>query len=142
MTTIGVFAAVFDAAGHVLCVRHCYGDKDWGMPGGRMEAGEDPVSAVKREVLEETGVVIDVRSFVGVYSAPYKDDLVILFAAGMRGRRAWSPTGEISDIGFYPLDALPEPMAANPRARFRDVAANVTGVVRTFLAPGLVSTDP
>ncbi len=36
----------------------------WGLPGGNAEAGEDLVSVVKREVLEETGLsVSDVKAF-------------------------------------------------------------------------------
>ncbi len=30
----------------------------WGMPGGRIEEGEEPVEAARREVLEETGLTV------------------------------------------------------------------------------------
>ena len=137
MTTIGVFAAIFDDRGDVLCVRQNYGDRAWGMPGGRLEPGEDPLSALEREVIEESGVSIEVRKFVGVYSAAYKDDLVLLFAADVRERGSWAPNDEISEIGFFLATALPEPMHANQRLRFRDIEAGMTGVVRALSAPGL-----
>jgi 8-oxo-dGTP diphosphatase len=31
----------------------------WSMPGGRVEPGESPLEAARREVLEETGILVD-----------------------------------------------------------------------------------
>jgi 8-oxo-dGTP diphosphatase len=41
---------------------------DWEFPGGQVEEGEDPVAALKREVLEETGVTVEVGFLVGICS--------------------------------------------------------------------------
>jgi 8-oxo-dGTP diphosphatase len=42
--------------------------RGWECPGGQIEEGEDIVSGLIREVLEETGLAIDVDQLVGVYS--------------------------------------------------------------------------
>ncbi|MFJ6213775.1 NUDIX domain-containing protein [Streptomyces sp. NPDC092296] len=42
----------------------------WGMPGGVVEIGENIAGAVTREVLEETGIEVEVTGLVGVYSDP------------------------------------------------------------------------
>ena len=139
MTSIGVFAGVFDSEGKVLCVRHAYGERDWGMPGGQLEAGEDPLTCLHREVAEETGCSISVRHFVGAYSAAYKDDLVLLFAADLVEAGKWEPNDEIAEIGWFDLDALPAPMAANPRLRCADLAEGARGVMRVLSAPGVVA---
>jgi ADP-ribose pyrophosphatase YjhB (NUDIX family) len=102
-----------------------------------MEPGEDPITALEREALEEAGVVARIRGLVGVYSAPYRDDLVLLFAADLVERRLWEPDEEISAIGFFPVTALPEPMSGNTRLRFADVLTEQGGVVCTLSAPGV-----
>ncbi len=45
----------------VLLVRTWHGPGNWSLPGGGMHQGEDPTGAVKRELTEETGVIIDVN---------------------------------------------------------------------------------
>ena len=56
----------------------------------------------------------------------------------MRESRPWAPTDEIAEIGFFPLDALPEPMPPNVRLRIADLAAGAGGIVRALSAPGEV----
>jgi 8-oxo-dGTP diphosphatase len=41
----------------------------WSIPGGGLALGERLTDAVRREVLEETGVAIDIRGLIGVFEA-------------------------------------------------------------------------
>ena len=41
------------------CYRHAVGEVTLTMPGGMLEEGEDPLTGVQRELLEETGFVAD-----------------------------------------------------------------------------------
>lgn len=43
----------------------------WTLPGGGVEHGESPVSAVAREVAEETGVVVEVGNVLGVHDTHF-----------------------------------------------------------------------
>ena len=141
MPSVGVFAAIFDAAQRVLCVRHNYGARDWGMPGGKVEPGEDPLTGIEREVFEESGIVAEITQLVGVYSAPYRDDLVMLFSGRVRDQLPWSSDHEIAEREFFPLTNLPQPMAPNARLRFEDIRSNASGVMCTFASPGARRLD-
>ena len=132
MPTVGVFAAIFDAQGRMLCVKQNYGSLSWTTPGGRVEAGESPVAALIREIHEESGYHAQIEHLVGVYSAPFKDDIVLMMTATITGSDGWAPDDEIAQIGFFPRDALPAPM--NPRVQHRilDAFAGRSGILHIF----------
>jgi 8-oxo-dGTP diphosphatase len=58
---------VLDAAGRLLVVRRGQAPSagKWSIPGGRCKPGESPRDACIREVLEETGVLVDVLRSAG-----------------------------------------------------------------------------
>jgi ADP-ribose pyrophosphatase YjhB (NUDIX family) len=118
--TLGVFAAIFDEAGRLLCVRMNYASKLWITPGGRVESGESPLDALKREVLEETGLTIEPGELLGVYAKPQEDDLVLSFRASVIGRGTWQPNDEIAELGYFGREELPEPMSVAARTRMLD----------------------
>jgi ADP-ribose pyrophosphatase YjhB (NUDIX family) len=118
--TLGVFAAIFDEAGRLLCVRMNYASKRWSTPGGRVEAGESPLDALKREVLEETGLTIEPGELLGVYAKPQEDDVVLSFRASVIGRSSWQPNDEIAELGYFGREELPEPMSVAARTRVLD----------------------
>ncbi|HEU5263661.1 MAG TPA: NUDIX domain-containing protein, partial [Gaiellaceae bacterium] len=69
-------ALVVDDARRVLLARRAY-EPDaglWDTPGGFLEEGEDPVVGLRRELLEETGLTIDVGDFVGTFVDRYGDE--------------------------------------------------------------------
>lgn len=132
MATLGVFAIIFDEQRRVLCVRTTYGARRWTNPGGRIETNESPLAALAREVLEETGYVIEPGDLIGVYAKPYEDDLTLAFSARIIERRPWAPDDEIEEAAFFPVDALPKPMTNAARTRIQDGAAERRGIFRVF----------
>jgi ADP-ribose pyrophosphatase YjhB (NUDIX family) len=132
MPTLGVFAAVVDEGGRILCVRMNYATRGWTTPGGRVEAGESPLHALQREVREESGFDVIADGLVGVYCKPYKDDIVLFFRARVLGRNPWQPNDEISEMGYFGRDELPEPMGLGARTRIIDALDGITGVVRVI----------
>ena len=66
--TLGVAAVILDQRGAVLLVEHAYHPRfPWGLPGGWIDADEDPAAAVLREVREELS--LDARIGTVVYAA-------------------------------------------------------------------------
>lgn len=45
----------------------------WGLPGGALELGESAEDAMRREVLEETGLQVKVEEFVGAYTQHFQE---------------------------------------------------------------------
>lgn len=67
MKQIEVVAAIIhDADNRIFATQRGYGDmKDgWEFPGGKMEPGESPEDALKREIWEELETKIEVERFV------------------------------------------------------------------------------
>jgi mutator protein MutT len=66
---------VTNSDGQVLLIKSPrYGD--WEFPGGQVEEGETIPHALEREVFEETGIVVKVKSLVGIYSNTRKPSIV------------------------------------------------------------------
>jgi ADP-ribose pyrophosphatase YjhB (NUDIX family) len=68
-----VGAIIFDASDRLLLIRRGRppGVGLWSVPGGRVEAGETDAAAVRREVLEETGLrVLEVGRLAGAVDRP------------------------------------------------------------------------
>jgi NADH pyrophosphatase NudC (nudix superfamily) len=85
---------------------------------------------LKREVLEESGLDVAVDELIGVYSKPYKDDLVLFFRASVVGRNPWQPNDEISHMDYFGRHELPQPMGIGARTRIIDALDGITGIVR------------
>lgn len=107
MPKVGVFAGIVDNMNRILLVKINYGSKNWTLPGGHLENNESPIEGVKREVLEETGYIIEPEHLVSVYSAPSKDDIVLLFKARILEKNNWKPNEEITEIDFFEKESLP-----------------------------------
>ena len=63
---VAVAGLVLDAQNRVLMIRSPR--RDWEFPGGQVEEGEDLITALQREIAEETGINVTVGKLVGVYS--------------------------------------------------------------------------
>ena len=65
-----VNAVVLNEAGEIMIVegyKHGIGRSSWQVPGGYLEPGEDPLTAIQRELLEETGYESREWALLGSY---------------------------------------------------------------------------
>jgi 8-oxo-dGTP diphosphatase len=95
----------------------------WNLPGGGLEPGETVEQGVAREVREEVGVEIRIVRLVGVYSKPQKREVVLTFLCALADNQA-TPTisDEVSDVGWFSSDALPNDTLPKHRQRVLDAA--------------------
>jgi 8-oxo-dGTP diphosphatase len=63
--------------GRILVIQRAHAPSQglWSIPGGRVEAGETPAEAARREVREETGLEIDVAGLLGRVLLPAGNDV-------------------------------------------------------------------
>ena len=78
MKEVHVAAAVIRSKEKILCVQRSenkleYISKKWEFPGEKVEAGEELESTIKREILEELNVSINVRNFLVQVNHEYPD---------------------------------------------------------------------
>lgn len=97
--------------GRVLLIRHRHWE-DWGLPGGGVNRGELTQRAAVREVAEETGVQVRLRSdepFPMVQSHSRAIELVYdaELAEGVEPDDVYAASVEISDVEWFRLNALP-----------------------------------
>ncbi|MDO8700330.1 MAG: NUDIX hydrolase [Deltaproteobacteria bacterium] len=76
--------------------------RGWEMPGGQVEEGEDIISALKREVMEESSIDIEIKRLAAVYSSVSEPSKVILdFLSEYNGGDIQKATSEILDAKWF-----------------------------------------
>ena len=126
---------VFDDHGNVMLARTTYGTRQIGPPGGRIEQGESPVAAARREFLEETGFEIHVDRLIGIYSFTDQDHeaLVYAFFCSIVGGELRIQRDEISEVIWSDPRSLPEPADLVGPFAIADALDHNWGVVREGL---------
>ena len=98
-----------DADGNVTMVRqfrYALGEELWELPAGKLEAGEDPFEAAKRELSEECGLTADTYTELGVVypTVGYDSERIYLWAAeGLRTVGQHLDAGEFLDVVKMPF---------------------------------------
>jgi 8-oxo-dGTP diphosphatase len=124
---IGVFALIFDENQRIL-LAHRRDIDWWNLPGGGMEHGETVEDAVRREVREETGLEVEVKYLVGVYSKPQKQEVVLTFNCRATGG-VLIPTEESRACSYFAPDGLPVNTLPKHRQRVEDALLNLPHAV-------------
>ena len=113
----GVTAVVRNSRGEVLLARRV-DNGQWALVSGILEPGEQPADGLRREIEEETGVLARIDDLTGVWTLPpqqYPNGdraqyLDLCFTATHLSGQARVNDDESLDVGWFPLDDLPEMM--------------------------------
>jgi 8-oxo-dGTP pyrophosphatase MutT (NUDIX family) len=122
--TLGVRGAVLDVGGKVLLVRHGY-TPGWHFPGGGVEPGESLVEALARELEEEGNIRLTGTPLLhGVFrnaGASRRDHVAVFVVREFEWPGPPSPSWEIPEAGFFPLNRLPEGTSEGTRRRLEEI---------------------
>jgi 8-oxo-dGTP diphosphatase len=103
-----VAGAIFELDGEVVLIQRDIepGYGKWTFPGGFVERGERAEDAARREVLEESGLEIEVGDIIGLYTYEGEVPAIAVFAARVVGGEP-TPLDETMDVKGFPRDGLP-----------------------------------
>lgn len=93
----------------------------WHLVGGGLEYGETIQQGLLREIQEEIGASVDILRLVGVYAKPQKQEVVLTFLCHLAADTAEPRiSDEITEIGWFAPDGLPQPLLPKHRERLLD----------------------
>jgi 8-oxo-dGTP diphosphatase len=105
---VAVGAMIFNERGQLLLCKHTYRRlHPWGLPGGDLKFGEDPMEGIKRELLEETGLYVQSARLLLVENSKEIHHLSLTYlCTGANG--TFVPNDEVASIDYFDTSMLPE----------------------------------
>jgi 8-oxo-dGTP diphosphatase len=109
---------------------------EWVLPKGKLDDGETPRAAARREVLEETGHNVTVHEFLGtlVYESGGRSKVVHYWRMEAGGEQAYELMHDVRAVDWLPLDAA---VARLSRGYERAFLENVGPIAATVLTKKL-----
>lgn len=102
LRSVAAAAVIHDADGRILLVENAFLHRAWGLPGGRLERGEEARAGLAREVHEETGLVVEVGALLTVVVR--RAGVVLVFAAIVVGGEPRPAPIEIAQLAWLTED--------------------------------------
>jgi 8-oxo-dGTP diphosphatase len=137
--SVSVAAVITDDQDRVLVVQRRDNDQ-WQIPGGILELDESIQAGVQREVLEETGLVVEPNRLTGVYQNIVLKVVALVFRAHVVGGRA-GPTEESQQVAWWTVDRIEKEMGETFAIRVLDALDANQPAIRLHDGVHLISED-
>jgi ADP-ribose pyrophosphatase YjhB (NUDIX family) len=122
--TVTAGGVVFNSEGKVLLLKHRFRPgSGWGVPGGFLEAGEQPDEGLRRELREEIKLEIDEVKILLVRSFRKPRQVEVLFTAQALNEPQ-PQSVEIEEAKWCDPEALPKELPKDQQAIIREVMSN------------------
>ena len=132
--TFGVVGGLLERDGKILLVREARrkgpDNGKWSHPAGWIDVGENPIEAVKREVLEESGFTFSPAHLLGIYSLVRQDieaelgatphAIKIIFIGDISETQNEKLADDVSETQWF----MPDEIYAMDQATLRDLDIN------------------
>ncbi len=129
-----VVIAPFSDGPRVLLISRANPPHGWALPGGFVEPAEDLPEAARRELHEETGIRIGDLVQIGAYGRPDRDPrgrtISVVYGAVLDRSVQTTAGDDAAEARWFPLDALPEPIAFDHAKILSDAFARLLGDFR------------
>lgn len=82
--------------------------EEWELPGGRLEAGEDPADCLVREVREELGIAVAVEAILDCWCYEVQGGEVVIVTYGCRplGETKLTISAEHQALGMFGVEEI------------------------------------
>jgi len=110
---VGALGIISNPQSQILLLEHRFRmPAPWGLPGGFLKRNESPTDGLKRELMEETGLEIQLNSEIYETIFDYKAGYLTLVFVGTAEDRPLRLNPEIRSGGFFAPEAVPPEMYA------------------------------
>ena len=111
--TVTAGALIFNDKQQILLLKHRFrAGTGWGLPGGFLEKGEQPIDALRRELREEIGLEVEDVEVFAVRSFKKPQQIEILFRCRSNGPLK-PQTIEVERAQWFSIESLPKGLPPN-----------------------------
>ena len=138
--SVSVAAVIVDEHDRVLVVQRRDNGK-WEPPGGVLEVTESILDGLRREVQEETGLLVEPELLTGVYKNMLRGIIALVFRAHVRGGNLRT-TDETTHAAWWDRERVTQHLDRAYAVRVLDALDSRVPVVRAHDGVSLIEDQP